>query len=280
MVAGSRGTLGPCLYASIRVTFEDVKAGIRDVRERIVTLGPEAAGTSPDWARADKATISTTASPPEGATYAPLPEPWQRAAAFRQAATSLKGWLAANDTLPVLRNTALALVSSAGEGRADFEARCRVEAGRRLEEEMRAWQSKMEEKVRRLRARVGKEDADVARDADEAQARKAQEAIGIGGSVLGALFGGRRSLGSSVLGASQRRRMSQRADAQVEKSRMEAESARAELEAFEQEARAAIAGIESRWAAAAGSIEEGLIRPKKAAVEILEIGVLWAPPVR
>lgn len=271
-------SLAPHLYASVRITFEDRKAGIREVRERTIALAAETSAASPDWAlaQAPPATAaSMTSVPPQGATYDPLPEAWQRSATFRQAASSLKGWLAANETLPVLRNPVLALVSKPGEARADFESRCRVEAGRRLDEDTRAYQSKMEEKSRRLCARVGKEEADVGRDVQEAQARKTQEAIGIGGSVLGALLGSRRSLGSSVLGASQRRRMSQRADAQVERSRMEAEAARAELEAFEGEARAALDGIQNRWAEAAGSIEETLLRPRKSAIEVLEIGVLW-----
>ena len=146
-----------------------------------------------------------------------------------------------------------------------------------MEKEMRAYQAKVEEKARRLRARVEKEEADIVRDEQEAQARQAQEAIGIGDAVLGALFGRRRSIGSAVLGAGQRRRMTQRAGAQVERSRLEAEAARADLDALEADSRAAIDDIQKRWTSAASSIEERLVRPRKTAIEILEVGVLWAP---
>ena len=277
-IAAGAAPLRPFLLATARVTFEDAKAGIHEVRERSLVVPAEAAGASPDWARARDLTEEVGAPatmPPEGATYEPVPAAWQRAATFRQAGASLKGWLAVNESLPIFRNGALKIASRPGESRPDFAVRCRREAESRAQEDLRACQVKMQDKVRRLQAKVEKESADVSRDQQEAQMRKAQEAIGIGQAVLGTLFGGRRSAGSSILGAGQRRRMSRRADMQVEKSRLEAEAARQELAALQAEAGAAAAEIERKWAETALAFEETVMRPRKTAIEVIEIAVLW-----
>jgi len=275
--AGDR--LQPFLMASLRVVIEDAKAGVRESRRRTMVLTAEAADLAPDWARAREVSFDPLAlvtAPPEGATYGAVPASWQRAATFKQASSSLKGWASANEAVAIFRNAALKIASNPGESRLEFEGRCRAEAERKSGEELRAYQSKVEEKARRLRAKVEKEELDVTRDQESAQLRKTQEAIGIGGAVLGALFGSRRSIGGAVLGAGSRHQMAQRAEAQVEKSKQEAEAAREELQAFEDEATAAVAGIERRWAAAASALTEDVLRPKKAAIEVTELAVLWA----
>jgi hypothetical protein len=275
---GSAGRLHPFLMATLRLVIEDARLGVREPRQKTLVLPAEAASLAPDWASAEEVSIdplALTTVPPAGAVYETVPASWQRAAMFRQAATSLKGWAAANEAVALFRNAQLRIVSSPGETKLEFEGRCRLESGKRRDEELRRYQAKVEEKARRLGARVEKEEMDVTRDEESAQMRKAQEAIGIGGAVLGALFGSRRSLGGAVSSAGQRHQMSRRASAAAEKSRLEAEAARNDLEAFQREAEAAVDEIERRWESAASAIDETTLRPKKGAIEIVEIAVLW-----
>ncbi|HZE88537.1 MAG TPA: hypothetical protein VE404_03265, partial [Verrucomicrobiae bacterium] len=279
-IAGGAGAgLNPFLMGTVRLVIEDVKAGVRETRQKTIALPAEAASLSADWAQSreiDSGALGPATTPPGGATYEPVPASWQRAATFKSAATALKGWAAANEAVAIFRNASLRIASRAGETRLEFEGRCRNESAKRRDEELRAYQTKIEEKVRKLRARAEKEQLDVARDEQAAQLRKTQEAVGIGSAVLGALFGSRRSLGTSVLGAGTRHQMSARADAQAEKSRAEAEAARADLDALKAQAEGEVKEIEERWTAAAAAIEETVLRPKKTAIEVAEMAVLWA----
>ena len=67
-------------------------------------------------------------------------------------------------------------------------------------------------------------------------------------------------------------------EARVEKSQAELEAARSELERMQQEAEKELADLDARWDALAGSITQTAIKPKKTAIEVLEVSLLWKIP--
>lgn len=135
--------------------------------------------------------------------------------------------------------------------------------------------AKSEEKLARLEARSGKEQRELERDQQEHRARRVDEIVNAGETLAGLLLGAR-----SLTGVAGRRRMTAGSGARVEKSRGELEAARAEIQRAQEAAAAAIAAVKARWEATAGGIVEAPLRPRKAGVEVLEVGLLWKPEIK
>ena len=103
-----------------------------------------------------------------------------------------------------------------------------------------------------LEARLEREERELRRDRIEYDGRKREEALSAGESILGLLLGRRRS--SALSQASQRRRMTSRARAEVEESEETIERLRERISELAQERREALAEIRSMWADIASDI--------------------------
>jgi len=264
--------MSPALRARVRITFEE--AGIRDVREEELVLPLEgtSGAASLEWAAARPSEIAAGPEPPHGVSFIDLPDAFRSAAEWKTAGAALKGWLAAERSLALMRNTALKLASQPGETAEAFGGRCRQEAERRQEAEAAALKSKYEARLARLKARVEKERRELEMDKQSLEARKMDEIVSAGETLLGMFMGRRRS----ISGAITRRRMTSTSGARLEKSSAEHASAVQEMEALQREAEAALDALDARWDEAAGQVEEMPLRPKKSGIEILEVGLLWA----
>ena len=271
------GALGPALLGVAKVHYVQAKSDIDTWRE-LAVLAPLAADTAGDfWEHAvivEPARLAGLGSAPDaGATFAPLPAALD-AKAVGKLGAGLEAWVHRNDTLTLWR--AAGLVSRPGETEVAF--RERVATATR--ESRDAAIDKLRARYRpRLEALAGKQqtaERRVAREQAQATSATTDSAISIGTTVLGALFGGRRS---STLGrvASAARNVSrtatQRGDvARAKESVDQLAGQRAELEA---ELEAEVAALRSGTDA---SLETVALRPRKDDTAITRIELAWLPP--
>jgi hypothetical protein len=270
------GALAPSLLGLARLHHVDARAGIdvwRDVAV-VAPLDPDSAGDLWQTAAIADPAPRATATPPAGASYAPLPAALT-AKQVGRLDEDLAGWLHRNGGLTVLASRALKLVAAAGESEAAFRARVAI-----AEREARdAAVDKLRAKYRaRLEALGSKEEAAERRiERERAQARSAttDSAISVGATVLGALFGGsRRGTVSKAATAarSASRTAQQRGD--VARATEAAGEVRAKRAALEAEIAAEVAEIN---AAEAAPIEATQIGVRKADTAVTRVALLWRP---
>jgi len=224
------------------------------------------------WEQGMPLSAELAPGPPEGATFADLPEAWRTPGAWRAATASLKGHLAAARGLTLHRHAPLGLLSRPDETPEAFADRCRVEAERRGDEEALVLKDRYERRIARLRARAEKELRELESDRQQHEGRKLEEIVSAGETLLGMFMGGRRR---SIAGMSGRRRMTAGSAARVQKSEAEYEAARSELDQMQREAEQELAELDARWDAAALNITQTSIKAKKTAIEVLEVALLW-----
>jgi len=136
---------------------------------------------------------------------------------------------------------------------------------------------KYRKKLDRLEKRLAREQRELADDQGEYQARKREELISAGESVIGLLgiFGRRSTTGFSR--AARKRRLTSSAKADIAESQEEIESLKAETEDMRQELEEEAKAIADRWASVADEIEDHAIKPRRKDVDVEMVALAWAP---
>jgi hypothetical protein len=220
------------------------------------------------------------AAPPTGARYLALPPALGTAAGLRRAATALASRLLSSQKIALWRNASLGMVAAPGESRAAFAARVAQAAEERAAGELAALRERYATRIERVERQLARAGERHAGEQTELAARKREEVLAAGESVLGFLFG-RRSL-RSLSSAASRRRMTESAAGQAERAASEVERLREEVAALAAEVEDKAAELTAAADQVAGRIEEIAVGLERDDVRIEEIGILWcavaAPP--
>ena len=142
----------------------------------------------------------------EGQVYALPSAKITNATLFTKAQSQLKDKLYRHETLNLLTNSELGLTSRVGESAEDFAQRCNAEAGNRADEDVAKLRKSLETKMDRVRAAIEKGEDRIRELEHDVDARGKEQMMDLAGSVLGSVFGGRRSTRSILTGASSKRR--------------------------------------------------------------------------
>lgn len=271
------GALTPALRGTAKVHYVLAKYNIdlwRDV-DVIAPLRPETAGDFWEHAAvADSASLVTaTPEPDPDAVFAPLP-PALSAKLASKLDDGLAAWLLRSGPLTLWSVPALKLVSHVGEAESEFRARV-AQAQREVRDAaIDAIKAKYQPKLDALAGKLRTAQERVDRERSQAQAATAGSAISIGASVLGALFGGRRTSVSKIATAARSvsRTVQQRSDvSRADEAVGQIETKMADLQA---ELAQDVAAVQS---AAEPAIESIDIAPKKADTIVTKIAILWRP---
>ncbi len=184
---------------------------------------------------------------------------------------SLGDHLARTRTIEILANPELRLYPRVGETPEQFGARCAAAADAKADAAVAALQRKYEAKLRTLRSR-----ADVAATAGaraEAQHDAEHGATVQVTTLLGGLFGGKRSRSSITTEMRRTSASRSRVEAAYEKASA-AERAVADLEA---ELAAEVADLDAQWADRAGSIELLAVPLERSDVVVTDLRLVWIP---
>lgn len=265
----------PAVVASGSVTFFHRRSDGRDREEFALAAIPGAAGAI----RWDEAVAlagpPSDDSPEDGAIFEPLPESMNQARELSSARSDLEDHLYRTRRITLYHATALDSYSHPGESAADFRLRLATEAREhrdaeidRVEERYETKLDRLDERIRRARAQVGRHEADAA-------ARKRETIVAIGESVLGALLGKRSSRSASS--GLRRIRMSSAANRRADEAEENLETLMADVKELEAELSEEIAAITGRWEGSALELEEVAVTPRRADVEVSRTAIGWLP---
>jgi restriction endonuclease len=170
----------------------------------------------------------------------------------------------------------LKLVSKSGEEEEAFRARCEAAADDAADDEIAALKDKVEAKADKLEDRIRAQDAKLREALGTLSARRAEEAVNVGETLL-SWFTGRKK---SVSTAATKRRMSSSASEKVDQAEAALDDLKDELAELERGVAEQIEAIRAKHREVAAEIDRKEIRLKRSDVTVETLAVLWIPVTR
>jgi hypothetical protein len=269
------------LLASGRVGFVDRVRRINEERHAGLLLAPDAVSTVIRWQDAEQVQWDTSESQQTAevdALFASAPTQLSSAAKLKAITNDFGDYLYREQILTLLYSPALDLYSQPGESERDFRVRVQQAAREKRDAEVDKMRSKYQTQLDRLEERMAREQQQLSQDKTEYEARKREELLSAGETVVGILgVFGRRRPSTALSHAATKRRLTSSAEADVKKG--EADLAR--LQTQVQEMRSNIekdaASISQTWTAALDKIDTYPIRPARGAVRVDLVALAWKP---
>jgi hypothetical protein len=281
-VSQARLVYEPAILGGATVHFIDRKRGITASREEILlTAAPERLGST-DWGGAEPAPLRLheLASRPEVTSdqpplFAPVPERANSVAELRAMRKDLADWLYHHRRFPLRAHKDLNVVQRPDENDREFTIRLLQAARERRDVEVDKLKAKYAKRIDRLDTQLRKLELELASDESEYEARKREEAIGAGESVLSFFLGRRRT--STATSIARRRRMTTRAKMDISETRNDIAERQKALATLEEDLKAAIDEIAQRWEDAPEDVIQEELRPRRTDVKVRLVALAWLP---
>ena len=211
--------------------------------------------------------------PPEGALTAKTDAAWRKSFATA---------LFQTQALELWRYAPLKLLSNAGEDEGEFRARVAMADRERRDAEKQKLTDEFQKKALALDDKIRTASARVEREKDARKSQWLSTAVSAGATLLGALLGSRRSATSA--GTITRAGSTLRRTASIGKKTGDVQRAEDSLDVLqerraelEKDFEAKVEAIRPVLDPAEVELESVVIRPRKADIDVLALGVLWKP---
>ncbi len=266
----------PALVAELRVTFDEARAGfVQDetLVRCLFPLAPEGPGelVSIPFAEGD-----LCAAAPTGSLFEALPSWVDEEKELEAVGDRVVERIYRSETRGLYSNAKLKLWSAQGEERARFEQRCREAVEARIDAEAVKLKERYAAKVSKLQDRVEARQAKLAEQQGVLRARKMEEAVNVGETLLSFFGGRRRSLSSAM---SKRRQTSATRD-RMDLLEQEIADLGEDLVQLEAELVAKLAAQRAQHEALLAYTAEVPVRLERSDVRLVSLGVVWVPVSR
>ena len=270
----------PRLGARVRAHFVDARQGV-DLWTEDYCLAPlDARG--PQWQDAERCredALAFASAPAPDASFGGIPDGVLSARALSQHSKALVDVVHRTRTVELLQCPALGLTSAPGTPEAEFRAQLAQALRERRDAAIDALRKKYAGKLATLEERQRRAGQKLAREKAQAGQQTLSSALAMGGSLLGALFGGGRrgsALGKAATAARDMGRIGkERGDVTHAEADVAALATQyAELEqALERE----IEGLGATFDPATVAVETHVVRPRKSDVAVSGLALVWQP---
>jgi hypothetical protein len=266
----------PVLLAQAGIRFFDRRYDL-DYELRLTALVPDAdrrgAVRWENYPVQGVAPESLDESPDPRARYAPLEAPLSDAKTLSALQKDFLDWAFRSAQVTVRANETLKVYAGPEVSQADFRTRCSEAARQGREDELQALDKSYDTKLERLEQKISQEERELREDEAEVSQRKLEEYSTHAETLLG-LFGGRKRRLSSSLS---KRRMTSKAQADVEESKDAIEEYQKQMDEIEQELAQAQEEVNRKWSEIVEDINEIKVKPLKKDVLVELFGVAWFP---
>ena len=216
---------------------------------------------------------SLSRTPAPGGRYMLLEAPFTDGRTIKALESDFVDWVYRRSTITVLANEQLKLYSGPESTEGAFRKRVSEKAREALEDDLEKAREGFEKKFDTLRKKLNRERRELEEDRDEHAQRKMEELSTHFENLFGGRAYGRRRISSSL----SKRRMTQKAKADIEESEDMIEELERDIELLKAEMEEAIDELEEKWAEVAGEITEIPINPYKKDILVEVFGVAWMP---
>ena len=192
---------------------------------------------------------------------------------LKSAQSDLKNYLYSNLSLNLLKNKELNIVSEVDETEEAFKIKCREIAERMIDKEVEKLKDKYMKKIDKLEDKIEQEKVRLERLQMDYKAKKSEEWISIGESVLGFVLGSKSRRALST--AARKRRMTSSTAERIKEKELKVEQLKEDLEKIQSQMEDEIAEIEDKYIDLADDIEEFVVRLEKNDIIISLTAFLW-----
>jgi hypothetical protein len=271
----------PSLLALGRIGFIDRKRRIDETQRVGCLVQPRALGPIIRWENTEPLAIDPKElqnRPEPDALFGPVPTQLNSATEIKAAAKDFSNYLYREQTLNLPYVPTLDLYAQPGESERDFAVRAQQVAREQRDAEVQKLRQKYETKFKRLQDRLAREQAELSDDQAKYDARKREELVSAGETVVGMLgiFGQRRS-STALSRAATKRRLTSSAQADIKESQVQIARLEKEIEDMRHEMELEAEAIGNKWASVADKVETYPIRPARGAVQVELVALAWAP---
>ncbi len=262
------------------VNFVDDKRNVRAQESVNLLIAPPAGAGLVRWdeaTRLDLDVASLPSAPEDGASFGPVPDTVNTAKKLAAMTTALRDYLYQNMSYPLLYNPTLKLYAQPDEDERAFRIRCQQAAREQRDAEVDKMAAKYETKLASLREKLRREQVELEKDQAAHSARKQQEMLSVGDSLLSIFGGRRRKLTTALSSASQKRQMTARAKQEIEESQQAIQTLNEQIAQIELEIEDASKQVTATWEAATQQIETYPVRPRKTDVNVQRVALAWTP---
>jgi len=281
--AGARLVYRPALLGTADLHYVDASLGL-DQWQTVAHLVPLADQVPSDtW---DQAALWPSGAPellpdPEsGIEFSSPPSEVTQAKRYDSWAKRYRTHLYQTMPLTLFECRSFKLVSRPGESEADFVVRVREASREKRDEAIEKLRKQYATKLESIAARKQTADRKVQVQESQYQQAKAQTAISVGATVLGALFGRKAASIGTVGRASTAMRgvgRAAREKGDIDRAQQEAADLQAQLDQLQAELEQELAALRASGDEGTADVSEKTIAPRKADIAIGKVALAWTP---
>jgi hypothetical protein len=272
-------TYQPRIGAKARAHFVDARAGMNAWENwyYLAAIGPE----GPDWATAEvipEPGPEFDDGPRVGAGFAEVPAVALSPRNYRAWSDALEDHVYRNASLNIMSCPSLKMNAAPGGTESEFRAHVAQALREKRDAAVDALRKKYASKIGMLEDRARRAGQKLERERTQASSATVSTALSVGSSLLGALFGGRRSSAmrqASTAARSVGRASKERAD--VANAEADVKALQDQIDAMNEELQAEISQLESEFDPNTVRIEAVPVRPKKSDIAVEDIALVWCP---
>ncbi len=266
----------PVLIAQADIRFLQRKYNLdHETRRTTLVLELDRRGTVrwDDWQSNPVDPRALDSQPPPEVHFASLEAPLSESKILSSLKTDFADWSYRTTEVIVRANETLEIYAGPEVSQADFRKMCTEAAREKLEDEAEKVASSFEKKIERIEDRLEREERELREDKSELAQRRREE-WGTHAENVFSLFGGRRRRLSTSL---TKRRMAEKAEADVEESEDVIKGYEQDIAELQQEKEHALEEVNQKWREIADDMVEIPITPYKKDILIDLFGVAWMP---
>ena len=262
------------------VNFVDAKRNVDERQEVALAVEPPSGSGLVRWDQAIQLELDPHAlnsQPEPDAIFGDVPDSINSARELTRLTKDFNDYLYRNWRYSLFYNPTLKAYSQQGEDERAFKIRCQQFAREQRDAEVDKLGDTYARKIDSIETKLRREEQELADDEAAYDARKQQEMLSAGDSIL-SLFGGRRRRASTMLSsASKKREMTARAKRDVEESQEQIARYQADIEELEKELEEATADITERWETAVDDVQVYEVKPRRTDVDVDQVALAWTP---
>ncbi|MCC6591407.1 MAG: ATP-binding protein [Bryobacterales bacterium] len=276
--AGANPIYEPFLLASAQVRFVDLKKAVDETRD-VTYLVPFTNGAVPvnfdDATEAGFTLDDLESAPAEGADYTDLPSAASQARNYKTWTRDFQNWLAATQCYDLFYSPTTAQHSKPGEAERDFRLRMQQAAREYRDTTVEALRDRYAPKIRAIEDRIFRAQQAQERERDQARNQQLSSVLSIGGTVLGAIFGGSKRTTTKVLSEARGLGRVYKETQDVDRAGESVERLKEQRDALNQELEEQVRLLQSGPEPMTEPLETIQIKPKKTNITIRLVGLVW-----
>jgi hypothetical protein len=272
----------PVILGNATIHFYDRKRKIDKQIQKNLVLEDLEKKTFLDWKSAKESLVkiddlmnNQIPVSSENTFFEVVPEFANSAKEFQKLRKDLNDFLYYNSVLKLKKNIEIDLIQKPEESQRDFQIRLLQSAREQRDDEVDKLKGKYAKKLDKISNKIRKLEFDLVSDEAEYKARKREELIGAGESVLGFFLGSRRSSRAST--AARKRRLTSKAKRNVAETKEDIVEAKRDVSKLERELEKAVEKIVKKYEKGIGELHSEEFKPKRADVKIKLVALAWQP---